>query len=463
MSGKTAAKNTNNDFTQGSLPRAILGMGIPLTAAQLINILYNIVDRMYIGHIPGAGALALTGLGLCLPVINIVSAFSRLCGTGGAALCSIERGRGDYETAENIMGNSFSLLLIAGALLTVLGLVFMKPILFAFGASEQTYPYAAGYCTIYQLGNIFVLISLGMNSYINAQGFSRIGMMTVALGAVVNIVLDPLFIFALDMGVQGAALATIIAQLCSAVWVLRFLTGRRAQLKLRLRCMRLRGTYVRRIMGLGTSGFVMAFTNSAVQIAANRMLGLFGGDMYIAVMTVINSIREVVTMPIQGVTGGAEPVIGYNYGAGRYDRVIGSVRFMTAVSIGYSLLVWALLMLLPEPLMRIFTSDAQLLEAGRGSMRVYYMGFFLMSLQFAGQSTFVSLGKSRHAVFFSLFRKVIIVVPLMLSLPYAAGLGVTGVFLSEPISDLVGGAVCYTTMLLTVVRPMLRELKESHK
>lgn len=462
MQNKSAARERTNDFSQGSLPRAILGMGLPLTAAQLINILYNIVDRMYIGHIPGAGALALTGLGLCLPVISIIGAFSRLCGTGGASLCSIERGRGDYEKAESIMGNSFCMLLIAGALLMVLGLVFMEPVLYAFGASAETYPYAASYCRIYQLGNIFVLISLGMNSYINAQGFSRIGMMTVALGAVLNIVLDPLFIFVLDMGVRGAALATVISQACSAAWVLRFLTGPRAQLKLRLRCMRLNGSLVRRILGMGTSGFVMSFTNSAVQITANRMLGLFGGDMYIAVMTIINSIREVVTMPIQGVTGGAEPVIGFNYGAARYDRVIGSVKFMTAVSIGYSMLVWALLMLLPEPLMRIFTSDETVLGLGKGAMRVYYMGYFLMSLQFAGQSTFVSLGRAKQAVFFSLLRKVIIVVPLMLCLPYVAGLGVTGVFLSEPISDLIGGVICYTTMLLTVVRPMLRQIKEKN-
>lgn len=418
------------------MARNILQMALPMTVAQLINILYNVVDRMYLGKLPGH--LSLTGLGLCLPIISILMGFANLCGMGGAPLCSIHRGKGEDGEAERILGNSFALLLLFGAGLTALGLAFRRPILYLFGASDLTFPYANDYLTIYLLGTLFVMIGLGMNPFINAQGFSRMGMMTVALGAVVNIVLDPIFIFALDMGVRGAALATVLAQGCSALWVLKFLTGRRALLRLRWNTLRLQAARVRRILALGTSGFVMSMTNSLVQVLCNASLQHYGGDLYVGVMTVINSIREVVSMPVQGITNGCQPVLGYNYGAGEYERVRRGIRFTTVLTVGYSVAAWALVMAVPELLIRIFNDEPELIAAGIPAFRLYFAAFFCMSFQFIGQSVFVGLGRSRSAVFFSLLRKAFIVAPLTLLLP-GLGMGVDGVFAAEPVSNVLGG------------------------
>ena len=436
------------------MARNIVNMAVPMTVAQLINILYNVVDRMYLGRLPGH--LALTGLGLCLPIISIVMGFANLCGMGGAPLCSICRGRGEDEEAEQIMGNSFALLLLLGASLTVLCLIFRRPILYLFGASDVTFPYANDYLTIYILGTLFVMISLGMNPFINAQGFSRMGMITVAVGAAVNIVLDPIFIFLLGMGVRGAALATVISQACSAVWVLKFLTGRRALLKLRLSALRLQAGRVKRILSLGTSGFAMSMTNSLAQVLCNASLETYGGDLYVGVMTVINSIREIITMPVQGITNGCQPVLGYNYGAGQYDRVRQGIRFTTVLTVGYSMAAWAVVMLLPGPLIRIFNDEADLIAAGIHAFRIYFATFFFMAFQFIGQSTFVGLGRSRSAVFFSLLRKAFIVAPLTLILPLV-GFGADGVFLAEPISNVLGGLACILTMYFTVYRRLGRE------
>ncbi|WP_209344792.1 MATE family efflux transporter [Flavonifractor sp. AGMB03687] len=436
------------------MARNIVSMAVPMTMAQLINILYNVVDRMYLGRLPGH--LALTGLGLCLPIISILMGFANLCGMGGAPLCSICRGRGENEEAEKIMGNSFALLLLFGSALTVLCLIFRRPILYLFGASDVTFPYANDYLTIYILGTLFVMISLGMNPFINAQGFSRMGMITVAVGAVVNIVLDPIFIFLLGMGVQGAALATVISQACSAVWVLKFLTGKRALLKLRLSALRLRANRVKRILSLGTSGFVMSMTNSLAQVLCNASLEAYGGDLYVGVMTVINSIREIITMPVQGITNGSQPVLGYNYGAGQYERVRQGIRFTTVLTVGYSIAIWAVVMLLPGPLIRIFNNEADLIAAGIPAFRIYFATFFFMAFQFIGQSTFVGLGRSKNAVFFSLLRKAFIVAPLTLILPLV-GFGADGVFLAEPISNVLGGLACILTMYFTVYRRLGRE------
>ena len=303
-----------NDFSQGSIPKNILALALPMTAAQLINVLYSVVDRIYLGLLPGH--LALTGLGLTVPVISIIMGFANLCGTGGAPLSSMERGRGNREEAERVMGNAFTLLLIFGAAVTALFLVIKRPMLYLFGASDATYPYADAYMTIYLMGTLFVMIGLGMNPFINAQGFGKVGMMTVGLGAVVNIVLDPVFIFLFDMGIQGAALATVIAQGCSAVWVMKFLTGRRAILRLRLEYLRLSAARVRKIIALGLSGFFMNLTNSLVQIVCNATLQSYGGDLYVGVMTIINSLREVFTMPVQGLSNGSQPVTSYNLWGG---------------------------------------------------------------------------------------------------------------------------------------------------
>ena len=435
------------------MARNILQMALPMTVAQLINILYNVVDRMYLGKLPGH--LSLTGLGLCLPIISILMGFANLCGMGGAPLCSIHRGKGEDGEAERILGNSFALLLLFGAGLTALGLAFRRPILYLFGASDLTFPYANDYLTIYLLGTLFVMIGLGMNPFINAQGFSRMGMMTVALGAAVNIVLDPIFIFALDMGGRGAALATVLAQGCSALWVLKFLTGRRALLQLRWNTLRLQAARVRRILALGTSGFVMSMTNSLVQVLCNASLQHYGGDLYVGVMTVINSIREVVSMPVQGITNGCQPVLGYNYGAGEYERVRRGIRFTTVLTVGYSVAAWALVMAVPELLIRIFNDEPELIAAGIPAFRLYFAAFFCMSFQFIGQSVFVGLGRSRSAVFFSLLRKAFIVAPLTLLLP-GLGMGVDGVFAAEPVSNVLGGLACLLTMYVTVYRRLGR-------
>lgn len=448
-----------NDFTQGSVSKRILNLALPMTLAQLINILYNIVDRMYIGRIPNASTLALTGIGITLPIITIVMAFANLFGMGGAPLCSIARGRGDIDEAEKIMGNSFSLLIIFGILLTILGLLFKRPLLFLFGSSNSTFSYANDYITIYLLGSIFVMISLGMNSFINSQGFGRIGMMTILLGAITNIILDPIFIFLFNMGVKGAALATIISQFLSCLWVLKFLTGRDAILKLKLENFKINLSILKRIVLLGLSGFIMALTNSVVQIVCNITLQTYGGDLYIGIMTIINSVREIIIMPVRGITNGSQPILGFNYGAKKYDRVRSGIKFMSIVCILYTTIIWIVLRAFPEFFIRIFNNNPELIKKGIPAMNTYFFGFFMMSLQFSGQSTYVALGKSKHAITFTLLRKIIIVVPLTLILPKMFNLGTKGVFLAEPISNFLGGLACYVTMLLTVW-PRLTEKQE---
>ena len=442
-----------NDYAQGKVSANILSLALPMTAAQLINILYNVIDRIYLGHLAGVGRLAITGLGLCLPIISILIGFANLCGMGGAPLCSIHRGSGELEEAECVMGNSFTLLLLFGAGLTAFCLIFRRPILYLFGASDATFPYANDYISIYLVGTLFVMVGLGMNPFINAQGFGRTGMMTVALGAVINIVLDPILIFGLHMGVKGAALATILSQACSAIWVLHFLTGKKTLLKLRPAALRLHRDRVRRILGLGTSGFVMSLTNSLVQILCNATLQQVGGDLYVGVMTVINSVREVITMPVTGITNGCQPVLGYNYGAGKYDRVRQGIRFTTITTLGYSVVVWALVMAVPAVFIHVFNSEPELLAAGVPAFRLYFATFFCMAFQFIGQSVAVALNRAKQAVFFSLFRKVVIVAPLTLLLP-AIGWGVDGVFLAEPISNVIGGLACFITMWITVYIPL---------
>lgn len=449
-SSKLSEQNRKNNFSQGSIIKNILKLAVPMTFAQLINVLYNIIDRIYIGRIPENATLALTGLGLCLPIISMVIAFANLFGMGGAPLCSIERGRGNEEEAEQIMGNSFILLILCGFILTVLGLWWKRPLLYLLGASEATLPYAESYITIYLLGSVFVMVGLGMNSFINAQGFGNIGMLTVLLGAVSNILLDPLFIFVLKLGVQGAAWATVISQGLSALWIVRFLTGDKTILKLQRQAFHLQGRRVLAIAGLGLSGFTMSVTNSFVQMMYNASLARFGGDLYVGIMTVVNSVREIISLPVQGLTNSAQPVMGYNYGAGEYKRVKKAVIFISVVAIVYTTAAWSMVHGFPEFFIRIFNRDKELVAAGVSAMQIYYFGFFMMSLQFAGQSVFVALGKSKRAVFFSIFRKVIIVIPLVLILPAWFGLGTKGIFMAEPISNFVGGMACYGTMLCTV-------------
>ena len=447
------------DFSQGPVWKCILAQALPLTLAQLVQLLYNVVDRIYIGHMGEAGSLALTGVGLTFPIVTLIMAFTALFGMGGIPLFSMARGAGDTQRAGRILGNSFALLAGSSLLLMAAGYLFTRPILFAFGASEASFQYAQAYLNIYLLGTVFSMLSIGLNGYINAQGFPRIGMTSVILGSVVNIILDPIFIFGLDLGVAGAALATVISQAISALWVLRFLTGKQAVVPLEIRNIGLNGQITRDILKLGTASFIMQGTNCLVQVACNSTLQLFGGDLYVGIMTVANSVREIFVLPISGIVGGAQPVVSFNYGARAYDRTIAGIRFNTFIGAGYTALAWAVIVAAPGIWFRVFSDDPQLLTAGTDILRLYFFGFVFMALQFAGQSTFQALGDAKHAIFFSLLRKAFIVVPLTLLLP-RMGFGVQGVFLAEPISNLVGGSASYLTMRLTVYRK-LQKLRET--
>lgn len=451
MSNNTAAKH---DFTKGATAASIVRLSLPMILAQLVNVLYNIVDRMYLGRMPGDGRLALTGVGVAFPIITIINAFANLCGSGGAPLCSIERGRGDEKKAEQIMGNSLTLLVLFGILLTVAGYFLKTPLLYRFGASDETIPYANAYMDVYLAGNLFVMLGLGMNPFIESQGFAKTGMLTVVIGAFLNLILDPVFIFSLNMGVQGAAAATILSQLVSALWVLSFLSGRKAILRLRLPALRLKAVLVKQILSLGLSGFTMSVTNSLVQIFCNASLQFYGGDLYVGAMTIIYSVREVVQMPMQGFTQGAQPVLGYNYGAGENSRVKEGIRFIRRVTLLYAVVLWAVLILFPQTIVRLFNKEAELLEVSVISMRWHFALFFFMAFQYVGQTVFVSLGKAKQAVFFSLFRKAILGVPLILILPHLWGLGIYGVLAAEPVTNIVGGLACYFTMMALVWRKL---------
>jgi putative MATE family efflux protein len=453
-------RRKNRDFTQGSIPSVVMGMALPLMAAQLVNVLYNIVDRVFIGHIPGVGSLALTGVGLALPVITVISAFAGLFGQGGAPLCSIARGKGDEDEASRVMGNAFTMLLISSLVLMCVGWAVMRPALMLLGGSENTIDYGCDYLRIYLIGTPFVFFSLGMNVYINAQGFPGRGMLTVLLGAAANTILDPLFIFVFHMGVKGAAWATVLSQLLSAFWCLSFLFGKKTPLELSHRTMKLAKKRVGRMLSLGISNFIVGVTNSLVQAVANYQLGIFGGDLYVGALTVINSLRTVFIEMIRGFGAGLQPVIGYNYGAGRKDRVLACIRFSLGVATAFSLTMWAIFELFPGPLVRLMTPDPALIAAAVPAVRIYYCGLAFMSLQFLAQNTFQGLGRAKYAIIFSLLRKAVLVVPLTLILPHLWGLGVNGVFWAEPISDVIGGCASVTTMYLTVYRPIAREWKK---
>ncbi len=442
-----------HDFSQGSVWRQILAQALPLTIAEIVQLLYNIVDRVYMGHLPEADSMALTGIGLVFPIVSLIGAFTSLFGTGGAPLFAIARGEHREERAGKIQGNVFFLLLASSLVLTTLCYLFKRPTLYLFGASDASYPFADAYLSIYLIGTPFSMLATGMNGFINAQGYPRIGMLTTMIGAVMNLILDPLFIFVFHMGVQGAALATIISQALSCFWVLRFFFGSRTLIPLRRADMLLQKKLIKEILSLGVVGFIMKATNSLVQIACNATLQTWGGDLYVGIMTVINSVRDVLCLPVSGITSGAQPILGYNYGARKYERVRTGIRFMTVSAVSYTLVTWLLVLIFPRFFVSIFSSDPQMLLAGPDALKLYFFGFFFQAFQFSGQSVFQSLGDARHAVFFSLLRKAVIVTPLTLLLP-RLGLGVSGVFLAEPISNAVGGLACFLTMLFTVYRSL---------
>ena len=440
------------DFSSGSVKGRILAQALPLTLAQAVQLLYNVVDRIFIGHLEDVGEMALSGLGVTFPVIVLIAAFTSLFGTGGATLFSIARGEGKKEEAERVLGNVFALLSLFSVVLFAFCYLFKAPILLLFGAGEGSLPYAEAYLEIYLFGTFFSMISTGLNGYINAQGFPKIGMLTTVLGAVLNIALDALFIYGFSMEVRGAALATVISQGVSCLWVLWFLVGKKAILRLKKEYLRISLKTTARICSLGLPAFVMQATGSLVQIVSNNQLQLYGGelgDLYVGVLAVIGSVRDLVTLPVMGISSGAQPVLGFNYGARRNDRVKEGIRFTAVIGTAYTIVAWVFIMLFPRALMALFTDSADTARIGAEMMNLYFFGFFLMALQFAGQTTFQALGKAKKAVFFSLLSKALIVVPLTLLLP-ALGLGVKGVFLAEPISNAIGGAACFATMWITV-------------
>ena len=441
------------NFAEGRVWQRILSQALPLTLAEIVQVTYTIVDRVYLGHLSEEDSMALIGVGVAFPIIALINAFTSLFGQGGAPLFAIARGQGRDERASRLQGCTFALLLTSSVVLTALFLLLRRPVLMLFGASEASYPYADEYMRIYLLGTPFTMIATGMNGFINAQGYPRVGMGTTVLGAVINLVLDPIFLFVFHMGVRGVAVATVISQVVSCMWVMRFLTGRRAALPLERWYVRTERGLVGEILSLGIVGFIMKATNSVVQIAANSTLRGYGGDLYVGAMTVVNSVREVLALPITGVTSGASPVLGYNYGARKYDRVREGIRFTTVTAVGYTLLAWALVLWQAPALTRLFTADAALQQITPHALRLYFFGFFFQAFQVSAQSTFQALGDARHAIFFSLLRKVVIVTPLTFLLP-ALGLGVDGVFWAEPVSNMLGGLAAFITMIFTVYRPM---------
>lgn len=425
------------------LGKLILSMAIPSLAAQMINVLYNIVDRIYIGHIEGYGQLALTGVGVTFPIITIISAFSAFAGAGGAPLASMRLGEKDYEGANKILGNSTSLLILFSMILTAFFTIFKSPILYAFGASKNTILYASEYISIYLVGTIFVQLALGLNAYISAQGFAKTAMLSVLIGAIINIILDPIFIFGLNMGVRGAALATIISQAASAVWVVRFLVSDQSIIRIRRKYMKLNKSIVLLIASIGVSPFIMQSTESLVSITLNSGLQKYGGDLYVGTMSILMSVLQLVIVPVQGFSQGAQPIMSYNYGAGNYDRVIGTFKRLLAICLSGSLLMGGFAVLKPGMFARIFTKDAALIALTEKVMPIYFLGITVFGIQMACQGMFLSLGQAKVSLFIALLRKIILLVPLALILPNF--FGVMGIYYAEPIADII--SVTATAMI----------------
>ena len=450
------------DFENGTVTGNILEAALPMLVAQILNLLYNIVDRIYIARIAEVGTAALGAVGLCFPLIVIITAFANLFGNGGAPLFAIQRGQKDERKAVAIMNTSFTMVCASAIVLMVVGFLFARPILILFGASDNSLVYALPYMMIYLLGTLPSMVAVGMNPFINAQGYSLIGMCSVAVGAGANLLLDPLFIFGLGFGVCGAAIATVLSQCLSAIFVFYFLT-KKSELKVRLlkkneiaACM----GYAKNIISLGMAGFIMQLTNSLVTICCNNVLSVTGGDIYISVMTIVSSVRQLVETPIHAMSEGSSPILSYNYGARRPIRVRKAGMVMGAMILAYSAVIWSIIILEPRPLIRIFSSDVQLTKDAVPALNQYFAAFIFMDLQYMGQTVFKSLNKKKQAIFFSMLRKVFIVVPLTYLMPYALHMGTDGVFLAEPVSNVIGGTLCFATMLITVLPELKRMEKE---
>lgn len=428
------------------LGKLLLRLAVPTVAAQLINMLYNIVDRIYIGHIPEVGALALTGVGVCMPLILIVSAFAALVGNGGAPRASIALGKGDKDEAEKILGTCFSMQILISLVLTAVLLLWNRNFLLAFGASENTIEYGVSYMNIYSVGTIFVQLTLGMNFFITAQGFAKTGMLSVLIGAISNIILDPVLIFGFHMGVKGAALATIISQGLSCIWVLSFLFGKKTTLRIRWENMKLKRERVLPTLALGSSVFVMQSSESIIAICFNASLLKYGGDIAVGAMTILTSVMQFAMLPLQGLGQGAQPIISYNYGAGKKDRVKGAFKLLLKSSMVYAALLWIAVMLFPQLFAGMFTSDPALLDFTKTALRIYLAAMFIFGIQMACQLTFMSLGNAKASIVVAVMRKFILLIPLIFIMPAILKTNQTmAVYLAEPIADIL--AVCFTIVL----------------
>lgn len=442
--------------------KLLLKLSIPTVIAQLINMLYNIVDRIYIGHIPGDGSLALTGVGVCMPVIMIVSAFAALISSGGAPRASICMGKQDNESAEKILGNCFLLQVIISFLLTAVLLIWSEDLLLAFGASENTIRYAADYMRIYAFGTLFVQLTLGMNAFITAQGFTTISMVSVLIGAICNITLDPIFIFAFHMGVKGAALATVISQAISTVWVVLFLCGKKTQLHLRKKYMRLEAKVIIPCVTLGLATFIMQASESVITVCFNSSLLRYGGDIAVGAMTILTSVMQFAMLPLQGIGQGAQPISSYNYGAKNADRVKKTFRLLLITCLTYSVSLWAAVQLVPRVFVSIFTSDASLVTFTAPMLKIYLGGLFLFGIQIACQMTFTSLGKAVNSIVVAVVRKFVLLLPLIYIMPHIVSNPTVGVYMAEPIADIL--AVTFTSVLFAVqFKKALAEIRSESK
>lgn len=450
MNGTHAARGV--DLGTGSVGKLLCRLALPAIVAQVINVLYNMVDRMYIGHIEGVGADALTGVGVTMPLILAISAFAALVSMGGAPRASIMLGRGDKEGAEQTLGNCTTMLLVVAAVLTAVVLLWGERILLLFGASENTVGYAWDYMRIYALGTVFVQLALGLNAFINAQGYATMGMLTVLIGAVLNIVLDPVFIFVLGMGVRGAALATVLSQAVSSIWVVRFLTSERSFLRIRRACLRPRAQVVLPCVALGVSPFIMQFTESVLSVCFNTSLLKYGGDMAVGAMTILSSAMQFCMLPLQGLTQGAQPIVSYNYGARKMERVNRAFVLLLIACLAFSALLWAVAMFAPQVYASIFTDDPALTAYACRAMRVYMAASLLFGAQLACQQTFIALGNAKISVFLALLRKVILLIPLIFILPAFLQDKVFAVFLAEPVADTIAVTVTVTMFFITFTR-----------
>ena len=451
--------NKKPDLGTAPIGRLLFQLAVPTVVAQLINMLYNIVDRIYIGHIPEVGSLALTGVGVCMPIIMVVSAFAALAGGGGAPRASIFMGKGQNEQAEKTLGGCFSLLVLLAVVLTGVLLIWSDDLLMAFGASENTIGYAVDYMKIYALGTIFVQLTLGMNAFITAQGFAKQGMLSVVIGAVCNIALDPLFIFTFGMGVRGAALATILSQAASCTWVLLFLTGKTTILKLKVKNLNLKPSVVLPCVALGAAGFIMQSTESVISVCFNSSLLKYGGDMAVGAMTILTSVMQFAMLPMSGLGQGAQPIMSFNYGAGNADRVKGAYKLLLFVSLGYSLVIWGAIMLVPQVFAGIFTPDAALLDFTAKALRIYCAGLGIFGIQIACQMAFVSLGNALCSMTVAIMRKFVLLLPLIYLMPTLMEDKTMAVYTAEPVADVL--AVAFTAILFFFVfRKAMKKLAE---